>query len=137
MGVLRGFPVFALVAVAVALAIALTGGTFALERFGAEAARAWRLGCFVTLGASLLSGLAVAAGSRVTGQGVTLALGSMLLRLVVVAFAGAAVVLLLGVEARSFLLAVAVSYLALLVVDTWFALSVVGTGAAGESAGPR
>jgi hypothetical protein len=137
MGVLRGFPVFALVAVAVALVIALTGGTFALERFGVEVARAWRFGCTVSLGASLLSGLAVAAGSRVTGQGVTLALGSMLLRVVVVALAGAAVVLLLELEARSFLLAVAVSYLALLVVDTWYALFVVGTGSSGEPTGGR
>jgi hypothetical protein len=137
MRTLRGFPVFALIAIAVALAIGLAGSAYTLERFGDAAARAWRLGCIASLGASLISGLALAFGSRVAGQGVIPALGSMLLRVVVIVLAGTAMVLLLGLAVRPFLFAVAVSYLGLLIVDTCYALLLSSGGTSGEPAARR
>jgi hypothetical protein len=113
---------FVVLACAFALAVVLAGQAVALERGGQEAARAWRLGAGVSLVSSLIAGLLVAVSGRLKVQGVTMALGSMLLRLVILGMLGTAAVVMLSLEVRSFLLAVAVSYLALLVVDTGYAL---------------
>lgn len=113
---------FVVLACALALAVALAGQAVALERGGQEAARAWRLGAGVCLVSSLIAGLLVAVSGRLKVAGVTMAFGSMLLRLVILGMLGTAVVVMLSLEVRSFLLAVAVSYLALLVVDTGYAL---------------
>lgn len=113
---------FVVLACAFALAVVLAGQVVALERGGEEAARAWRLGVGVCLVSSLIAGLLVAFSGRLKVPGVTMALGSMLLRLVILGMLGTAAVVMLSLEVRSFLLAVAVSYLALLVVDTGYAL---------------
>ena len=124
---ISGFLVFVALATAVALAVAFVGQAVALERSGAESARAWRVGCGVSLVASVLSGLLIALSGTLRSQGVILALGSMLLRLVVVGLLGVAVAMLMAVEVRPFLLAVAISYLALLIVDTGYALYASGS----------
>lgn len=113
---------FVVLATAVAAAVALVGHFVALGRGGGETALAWRLGCGVCLVASLASGLLVAASRRFNMSGVTVALGSMLLRLVLLVLIGAGVAVALSTEIRPFLLAVAACYLALLVVDTGYAL---------------
>jgi hypothetical protein len=117
---LSGYLVFVTLAGAVALVVALAGHLVALERWGAEAASAWRLGCGICLLASLVSGLLLALSGRLKMSGVTVALGSML------GLVGSAVAVAFSIELRPFLLAVAASYLALLIVDTGYALFVSG-----------
>lgn len=125
-GPLARYVIFAALAVVVAGAVALVGGMVALDRGGNEAAHAWRLGCLATLIASLLGGLLVCASGRMHIGGVTLALGSMLVRLAVLGLLGSALAVLLDLASSPFLLAIALSYLALLVVDTGYAL--IGSG---------
>ena len=131
-GAVVSYLVFGALAVVVAATVALAGSGVAVERGGEGAAVAWRLGCTVTLVSSLVAGLLVAASGRLRVPGVTMAMGSMLLRLVILALLGAALVALLSLEARPFLLAVAFSYLALLVVDTGYALYASGRASGGE-----
>lgn len=132
---LSGYLVFVTLAGAVALVVALAGHLVALERWGAEAASAWRLGCGICLLASLVSGLLLALSGRLKMSGVTVALGSMLLRLVILGLVGSAVVVAFSIELRPFLLAVAASYLALLIVDTGYALFVSGPSSDSSSDG--
>lgn len=121
---LVSYLVFAALAAAVALVVGLAGQTAALQRGGEEAAVAWRYGCGVCLVASLAAGLLVAASGQMKVPGVTMALGSMLLRLVILGLLGTGVVMTLSLEVRPFLLAIAACYLALLVVDTGYVLYV-------------
>lgn len=121
---LMSYAVFTTLATALALVVGLAGQAVALERVGEEAAAAWRLGCGVSLVASLVAGLLVAVSGKMKVPGVTMALGSMLLRLVILGLLGTGIVMLLNLEAKPFLLAIAASYLALLVIDTGYALYV-------------
>jgi hypothetical protein len=122
--------IFATLATALALIVGLAGQGVALERVGEEAAAAWRFGCGVSLVASLVAGLLVAVSGKMEVPGVTMALGSMLLRLGILGLLGSAMAMLLSLEVRAFLLAVAASYLVLLVADTGYALYVSSRAAA-------
>ena len=129
---LMPYAIFAFLAVVLALVVGAAGHAVALERVGEEAAAAWRFGCGVSLVASLVAGLLVAVSGKMKVPGVTMALGSMLLRLVILGLLGTSLVMLLSLEVRPFLLAIAASYLALLVLDTGYALFV--SSRAAESA---
>ena len=77
----------------------------------------------MSLTASALAGLVLpAAGAEWRRE--TAALVVMLVRLAALVLLGAGVALILGLETRPFLLAVAASYLPLLVVDTAYSLRV-------------
>lgn len=119
-----GYLVFVAVAALVAIAVALIGRGVLDDRFGNAAAAAWSWGCGVSFVASVASALLVALSEKLPLAPVTVALGSMLLRLVLLVLVGSGVALTFALERRSFLLALAFSYLALLVVDTVYALSV-------------
>ena len=119
-----GYLVFVLLAAVTAACVALVGRVMAFPRGGDAAVQAWTWGCGASFAASAVAGALVAGGERVGIQGVTIALGSMLLRLVVLVLLGVALGAVLALETRPFLLALAVSYLALLIVDTAYALRV-------------
>ena len=121
----RALLLFTVAAVALAALLAAAGQEIAGERFGDDHARAWLAGCGVSLVASLASGLGVWIMSGSGASGVTAALGSMLVRLAVLGLLGAGTVVVFGPDVRPFLLAVAASHLALLIVDTGFLLAVV------------
>lgn len=117
-----GYLVFVFLAAVTAAGVAFVGRVVAFPRGGEAAVRAWTWGCGVSFAASAVAGALVAGGARAGMQGVTIALGSMLLRLVVLVFLGVALGVVLTLETRPFLLALGVSYLALLIVDTAYAL---------------
>ena len=137
-GLLIGFLVFIASAVALAAVVAVIGRPLFVRHAGAAAARAWMWGCGVSLAASLVSGALVSTSGRLGLEGVTVALGSMLARLGVLVLLAVAAVVTLELEPRPFLLGVALSYLALLVVDTLYALKIAAggrNGALGERSG--
>lgn len=130
---LVSYLVFAVLVALLAGAVALVGGSVVVGRSGEAAASAWRLGCLTTLIASLSAGLLVLASGRLPVAGVTLALGSMLVRLLVLGLLGSSMAVLLDLAVRPFLLAIALSYLVLLVADTGYALLAARAGAESRS----
>ena len=81
-------------------------------------------GCGVSLAASALGGLPLAMAAGGGTRGVTLVFASMVLRLLAAMGLGAAALLVFAPEKKPFLLWLAISYLAQLVVDTTYATRV-------------
>jgi hypothetical protein len=117
---LAEYAVFLAVAATVALIVALAGSRFWT---GPTFLESWRWGCGVSLAASAVAGLVLAAPLR-GRPGQTIALVVMLVRLAALVLLGAGAVVIVGPALRPFLLAVAASYLPLLAVDTAYSLRV-------------
>lgn len=125
---------FAALAVAVIVALAALGWIPTLRRAGSEALPALLAGCAVSLAAALVSGRVLyradpwhrrlgagASGTEAT-QTVAAALQAMGVRLLILVGLGAVVGLAGWVPLKPFLVWTAISYLALLPVETRFAL---------------
>lgn len=125
---------FVMLAVTVTVALAALGWIPTLRRAGSEALPALVAGCAVSLAAALVSGrmlyradpwhrrLGVGASGTEATQTVAAALQAMGVRLLLLVGLGAAVALTGWVPLKPFLVWTAISYLALLPVETRFAL---------------
>lgn len=111
-------------ALAAATGVALLGYLPTLRLGGEGALPAMVAGCAVGLFASLAGGVPVALARRSSEPTVRsqAAMGSMAVRFGVVLALGLAAVLSGAFERGPLLIWVAISYMALLVVDTWYAL---------------
>lgn len=119
------FAVFVGVAVAVTALLVLAGWAPTRRLAGDGGPPAMVVACGISLLASLGAGLYL---SRIPPTGAVAVSGPLLamgLRLAVVAALGALVGLVTGLPGTALLSWLAISYLALLAVDTWYALSVV------------
>lgn len=131
---------FAALALAVTVALAALGWIPTLRRAGSEALPALLAGCAVSLAAALVGGLVLQRAdpeSRLRGaaargpeaaQAMVAGLQAMGVRLLVLAALGTAVGLADVVPLEPFLIWMVISYLALLPVETRFALVDVGQG---------
>jgi len=129
---------FAALALAVTVALAALGWIPTLRRAGSEALPALLAGCAVSLAAALVGGWVLQRadpGSRLRGaavqgpeaaQAMVAGLQAMGVRLLVLAALGTAVGLADVVPLEPFLIWMVISYLALLPVETRFALVDVG-----------
>lgn len=135
----RRFLGFALRAAGVAALVAVAGWFFAPRWFASEpastAVRAAVAGCAISLIASLAGGLLLAGRPADPQTAAVRALGATGLRLGVVAALVLTAGFGLGLALRPLLLWTAISYVALLALDTRFALSTSGAG--GAEAAPR
>jgi hypothetical protein len=114
---------FLMWASAAAAALALLGWVPTRRLAGSEGLPALVAGCAVGLLASLVGGIPVALGRRAgPGAGYQMTMASMAVRLAVVAALGLAAALSGAFEIAPLLLWVAISYMGLLVVDTWYAV---------------
>lgn len=114
---------FLMWALAAAAALALLGWVPTRRLAGSEGLSALVAGCGVGLLASLVGGIPVALGRRAgPGAGYSMTMASMAVRLAVVAALGLAAALSGAFEIAPLLLWVAISYMGLLVVDTWYAV---------------
>lgn len=110
--------------VGVAVLIALVGALPTRRLGGEEAIPAMIAGCVIGALASAAGGVPIARGRRVTDPAgrLTVMMFSMVLRLAVVAVLGAAAALSGGFERKPLLLWIGIGYMALLAVDTWYAV---------------
>ncbi len=120
---------FVLLAVGVTVALVVGGEIVAYRVMGPEGSGAATVGCSVSLLSSLVAGWWVWQRDK-KGQvpAVTIAFGAIGLRLLTAAAAGFAVLASGIVAAKPALLWIALSYLALLVLDTRFLLAVLPRG---------
>jgi hypothetical protein len=111
-------------AAVVAGLIAALGWIPARRLAGEDAGPAWLVGCALSLIASAVGGIPVARARRSADPAarVPAVMAAMGLRFAVVLALGAAVALSGGLARGPLLLGVAASYLALLMVDTWYAV---------------
>jgi hypothetical protein len=110
--------------VAIAAAVALLGYVPTQRLGGDTALPALFAGCVIGLAASAVGGLPIAlARGKTPVERLPVVMGSMLLRLVTAVALGAAAALSGRFARSSLLLWIVISYVALLVVDTRYALS--------------
>jgi hypothetical protein len=129
---------FALRAAAVAAAVGAIGLWIAGGRGGPDAGAAAAAGCGIALAASLVGGLVIARRPADPRTAAVSALGATGLRLAAVAALVVLVALSGWVPLKPLLLWTAIGYVALLAVDTRYALAEAKAGEAGrDGAGPR
>ncbi len=120
-GPVRRYLAFLASVVGVTAALLLVGYLPTRTLGGQPAVMALLYACAVSLFSSAVSGLPIARARAGGLAGFKLLVASIVIRLLTVAAAGVAVAIAVGLERKPFLLWLAISYLALLVVDTVYA----------------